>query len=84
MIQWRKRIRNKTFWLALIPAVLLLCQQVAELMGVRLDLTPLQSQLTGLTGTVFSILALLGIVADPTTPGLTDPKQEDAVCKTDS
>lgn len=75
MIQWHKRLRNKTFWLALIPAVLLLCQQVAGLMGIHLELTPLQSQLTGLTGTVFSILTLLGIVVDPTTPGMGDAQE---------
>ena len=31
MIQWKKRLTNKTFWLALIPAVLLLVQQTAAL-----------------------------------------------------
>ena len=72
MIHWKTRLKNKTFWLALIPAVLLLIRQVAALGGVEFDLTPLQSQLTDLTGTVFSILTLLGIVADPTTPGFGD------------
>ena len=72
MIQWKKRLTNKTFWLALIPAVLLLVQQTAALCGVQLDLTPLQTQLTAMLGTVFSILTLLGVVADPTTPGLAD------------
>ena len=72
MIQWKKRLTNKTFWLALIPAVLLLVQQTAALCGVQFDLTPLQTQLTAMLGTVFSILTLLGVVADPTTPGLTD------------
>lgn len=72
MIQWKKRLTNKTFWLALIPAVLLLVQQTAALCGVQFDLTPLQTQLTAMLGTVFSILTLLGVVADPTTPGLAD------------
>ena len=76
MINWKTRLKNKTFWLSLIPAVLLLDQQVAALFGVTLDLSPLQSQLTALAGTVFSILALLGIVADPTTPGITDGKKD--------
>ena len=72
MIHWKTRLKNKTFWLALIPAVLLLISQVAALVGLELDLTPLQSQLTALTGTVFSILTLLGVVVDPTTPGFGD------------
>ena len=72
MINWRVRIKNRAFWLSLIPAVLLLLQQTLRLCGVDFDPGQLEGQLTGLAGTVFSILALLGIVADPTTPGLRD------------
>ena len=72
MINWRVRIKNRAFWLSLIPAVLLLLQQALRLCGVDFDPGQLEGQLTGLAGTVFSILALLGIVADPTTPGIRD------------
>lgn len=72
MINWRVRIKNRAFWLSLIPAALLLLQQALRLCGVDFDPGQLEGQLTGLIGTVFSILALLGIVADPTTPGLRD------------
>lgn len=72
MINWRVRIKNRAFWLALIPAALLLLQQALRLCGVDFDPGQLEGQLTGLIGTVFSILALLGIVADPTTPGIRD------------
>lgn len=74
-INWKVRVRNKTFWLALIPAVLLLAQQVAGLFGVALDFGELQGQLTAIVGTVFTLLAILGIVADPTTKGLGDSEQ---------
>ena len=74
-INWRVRIKNKTFWLALIPAVLLLAQQVAGLFGVALDFGQLQAQLTAIVGTVFTLLAILGIVADPTTAGVGDSEQ---------
>ncbi|WP_417299992.1 phage holin [Ellagibacter isourolithinifaciens] len=74
-INWRVRIKNKTFWLALIPAVLLLAQQVAGLFGVALDFGQLQDQLTAIVGTVFTLLAILGIVADPTTAGVGDSEQ---------
>ena len=33
MINWKVRIRNKAFWLALIPAVLLLAQSLAAAVG---------------------------------------------------
>lgn len=74
-INWKVRIKNKTFWLALIPAVLLLAQQVAGLFGVALDFGGLKDQLTAIVGTVFTLLAILGIVADPTTAGMGDSEQ---------
>ena len=74
-INWKVRIKNKTFWLALIPAVLLLAQQVAGLFGVALDFGGLNDQLTAIVGTVFTLLAMLGIVADPTTAGVGDSEQ---------
>lgn len=74
-INWKVRIKNKTFWLALIPAVLLLAQQVAWLFGVALDFGQLKDQLMAIVGTVFTLLAILGIVADPTTAGVGDSEQ---------
>lgn len=38
MINWKVRLRNKAFWLAVIPAALLLIQAVAALFGYTLDL----------------------------------------------
>lgn len=73
-IDWSARLSNKAFWVAIIPAVLLLIQQVAGIFGFTLDLGTLQDQLVSLVGTVFMILAILGIVANPTTPGITDTK----------
>ena len=74
-INWKVRIKNKTFWLALIPAVLLLTQQVAGIFGIALDFGGLKDQLTAIVGTVFTLLAILGIVADPTTAGVGDSEQ---------
>ena len=74
-INWRVRVKNKAFWVALIPAVLLLIQQVCAVVGVQLDFGDLQAQLVGIVGTVFAILAIMGIVADPTTAGVGDSEQ---------
>lgn len=74
-INWRVRLKNKAFWVALIPAVLLLVQQVCAVFGVQLDFGELQAQLVAIVGTVFAILAILGIVADPTTAGVGDSEQ---------
>lgn len=72
MINWKVRIKNKAFWLALIPAVLLLVQTCAALMGVQLDLTDLQTKLIAVVNALFVVLTVLGIVVDPTTAGIGD------------
>lgn len=74
-INWRVRLKNKAFWVALIPAYLLLVQQVCAVFGVQLDFGELQAQLVAIVNTVFTLLAILGIVADPTTAGVGDSEQ---------
>lgn len=74
-INWTVRLKNKTFWVAIIPAVLLLAQQVCSLFGVKLEIGILSEQLIAIIGTAFSVLALLGVVTDPTTAGVSDSQQ---------
>ena len=75
MINWTVRLKNKNFWIAVIPAVLLLVQAVAAVFGVTLDLGPLGDKLLAVVNAVFVVLAVLGIVTDPTTKGLGDSAQ---------
>lgn len=72
MINWKVRIRNKAFWLALIPAVLLLVQGIGEILGFTLTLDPLGNRLLAVTNEIFALLSILGIVNDPTTKGFSD------------
>lgn len=74
-INWTVRLKNPTFWLTAIPAVLILVGQVLELFGVYWDVTPIGQQISAITGTVFSVLALSGVVVDPTTAKLSDSPQ---------
>lgn len=74
-INWIVRIKNKNFWLAIIPAILLLAQQVCALFGIPLEVSGISEQLVAIVGTVFVVLALMGIVTDPTTAGISDSKQ---------
>ena len=74
-INWKVRIKNKIFWIALIPAVLLLVQTVCSMFGIELDFGSLQEKLIALVNALFAVLAILGIVADPTTEGLYDSKR---------
>lgn len=71
-INWTVRLKNKAFWITAIPAFLLLLSQVLGLFGVGWDYTPLSNQLSSICGTVFGLLALLGVVNDPTTSGVSD------------
>ncbi len=72
MINWKVRIANKNFWLALIPAVLLLIQSVLAVFGVTLDFGEIGNKLTAVVEAVFLVLGIIGIVNDPTTDGLAD------------
>ncbi len=75
MINWKVRIKNKNFWLALIPAVILLVQVVAAVFGYTLDLGDLGNKLIAVVNALFAVLVILGIVNDPTTDGLKDSAQ---------
>ena len=71
-INWIIRLKNKTFWLAIIPAVLLLVQAVAAVVGFQLDFGDLSEKLIAVVNAVFVVLSILGIVTDPTTTGIGD------------
>ena len=75
MINWTVRFRNKAFWVALIPAVLLLIQVVAAVFGYTLDLGDLGNRLLDVVNALFAVLAILGVVTDPTTKGVGDSAQ---------
>lgn len=71
-INWKVRFANKQFWLSLIPALLLLIQVVAAVFGYALDLGDLGNRLLAVVNALFAVLAILGIVTDPTTTGVSD------------
>lgn len=75
MINWTVRIKNKSFWLAVIPAVLLLIQTVAAVFGYTLDLGEMGNRLIAVVNAVFGVLVILGVVNDPTTAGIRDSRQ---------
>ena len=75
MINWKVRIRNKQFWLAVIPAAALVAQAVAAVFGYTIDLTTFVGKLQAVVNAVFSLLVILGIVVDPTTEGVGDSQR---------
>lgn len=74
-INWMVRMRNKAFWATFIPAVLLLIQVIAAVFGYDLEFGDFGNRLLAVVNAVFGVLAILGIVNDPTTGGVTDSDQ---------
>lgn len=71
-INWKVRWKNKAFWAAVVPAALLLAQAVLQLCGIAWQPEGLSDELLRLVDAAFALLAILGVVADPTTEGWTD------------
>ena len=63
-MNWKARFKNKTFWVALMSAIVVLTQQLG------LDIFP--DNIMEIVNTVLMILVILGVVVNPTTEGITD------------
>lgn len=74
-MNWKVRLKNKTFWLALIPALLLVVQVCAAPFGYEWDFAVLNQQLTAIINAVFGLLTVLGVAVDHTTSGFGDSAQ---------
>lgn len=72
MINWKVRIKNKQFWVSLIPALAILVQAVAAVFGYTLNLEEMVGKILAVVSAVFAVLAILGVVVDPTTAGVGD------------
>lgn len=68
MMNWQSRLTNKTFWVALVSAIVLLTQQLG------LNIFP--DNWADILNTILTILMILGIIIDPTTEGITDKNRE--------
>ena len=75
MINWTVRLKHKAFWMAIIPAILLLVQTVAAVFGFSLDLGEIGDKLLDVVNAVFLVLGIIGIVVDPTTQGISDSER---------
>ena len=71
-INWTVRIKNKTFWLSIIPAMLLLIQAVGAVFGFTFNFDELGVKLIDVVNALFVVLTILGVVVDHTTAGVND------------
>ena len=71
-INWKVRLKNKSFWIGLVGVIGSFVVSMASLLGVDLDLTGVESVATTVISTVFMVLSMLGVIVDPTTSGIKD------------
>ncbi|MDT2794252.1 phage holin [Enterococcus thailandicus] len=74
-INWKVRMRNKSFWLAVVPAALLLVQVLAVPFGYNFEIDAINKQLLDIVNAAFAFLSILGVVTDPTTKGVSDSER---------
>lgn len=74
-INWKVRVKNKTFWLTLVPAIFLVIQSVLSLFGIQCDFSEIQTGIATVITAIFGLLTVLGIVTDHTTDGFSDSDQ---------
>ena len=74
-INWKVRLKNKTFWLFAVPTILLIISKSLAIFGIEFDTTTLIGQLKEIIELIFGLLGALGIVVDFTTKGFGDSQQ---------
>jgi phi LC3 family holin len=74
-INWTVRLKNKNFWLALVPAIALFLQAGADIFGIKLDFGVTIDKILVFINVLFALLVLIGIVNDPTTEGFSDSER---------
>ena len=72
-IYWRVRFQNKAFLTGLISLVVVFIYDLLQLLGIAPVVT--QSVVMQVAEGILTILGMVGVIADPTTAGLTDSRQ---------
>ena len=72
-INWKIRFQNKTFLTGLISLGVVFIYDLLQLLEIAPAVT--QSAVMQVAEGILTILGMLGVIADPTTAGLSDSKQ---------
>lgn len=72
-INWKVRFQNKAFLTGLISLVVVFIYDLLQLLGIVPVVT--QSAVMQVAEGILTILGMVGVIADPTTAGLTDSRQ---------
>lgn len=69
-INWKVRFKSKTFWVAILSAVILFINNVTQAIGV--DYTSQLEQFSNGVNGLLAVLVAFGVIQDPTTKGIKD------------
>lgn len=72
-LNWKLRIKNKATLTALCVTIIAFIYQILGMLGIAPSVS--ESEVTNLVAMFINLLAMLGIVVDPTTKGLGDSAQ---------
>ena len=72
-INWKVRFQNKAFLTGLISLVVVFIYDLLQLLGIAPVVT--QGVVMQVAEGILTILGMVGVIADPTTAGLTDSRQ---------
>ena len=74
-INWKVRLKNKYFWLTIVPALFLLVGQVLRALGIDYDMDAVSSAVVDSINAVFALLSAFGVGGDMTTQGIGDSER---------
>jgi phi LC3 family holin len=76
-INWKVRLKNPSFWVGIVGAVGVCAISIAAVCGVDISsqVDGIVANVTTVVTALFSAGALVGVVTDPTTSGVTDSEQ---------
>lgn len=69
-INWKVRLKNPTFWITAVPALITLIYAVLALFGVVPSIT--KETVIDAFAAIMAALSTLGVIVDPTTKGVSD------------
>lgn len=73
MINWKVRLKNKTWLLSFVLAVVAFVYQILGMVGITAPIS--EDMATQIVGLLINLLVGLGVVVDPTTKGTKDSEQ---------
>jgi phi LC3 family holin len=72
-INWKVRLQKKSFWVAIVSALIVATNSIAGAFGY--DALPVTQEIEAIVMTLLNVLVLAGVIEDMTTDGYQDSDQ---------